>query len=59
MLGCGVLAWGIIGTYATNIAEDKFNLKATEEDKRKLREALPTIRVVDRGSTITENRTGK
>lgn len=42
------MAYAAGALYLSDKAEETFGLKATEEDKEKLRQALPTITTVER-----------
>jgi len=44
------MAYAGIALYLSDRAEEAFDLKATEEDHKKLREILPKIHTVDRSS---------
>ena len=48
IIGLGVMAYAGFALYLSDHAEDKFNLKATEEEKKKLNEMIPKIRIIDR-----------
>ncbi|KAH7036273.1 hypothetical protein B0J12DRAFT_744424 [Macrophomina phaseolina] len=48
ILGLGLIAWGAIGLYTTDTTEKAFNMVPTEEDKKKLDQSIPKIRVVDK-----------
>ncbi|THW06816.1 hypothetical protein D6D25_08077 [Aureobasidium pullulans] len=47
MVGGGAMAYACIGLFLSDTAEEKLGYTPTEEDKRKLREAMPRIRVVE------------
>ncbi|KAI1107014.1 hypothetical protein F4804DRAFT_299110 [Jackrogersella minutella] len=47
-VGLGLLAWGAIGLHMSDRAEERYGLKATEEDKAALAKVVPRITVVDR-----------
>ncbi|KAK9422494.1 hypothetical protein AB5N19_11308 [Seiridium cardinale] len=49
-VGVGILAWGFIGLQLSDRAEEKYGLKATEEDKAALSQLAPRIIAVDKGS---------
>jgi len=46
-LGFGLIAWSGIGLYLSDWAEKRFGLEASEHDRKKLREALPRVEVVE------------
>ncbi|KAL1621285.1 hypothetical protein SLS56_009279 [Neofusicoccum ribis] len=48
LLGAGLIAWGAIGLYTTETAEKAFDMVPSEEDKKKLDQALPKISVVEK-----------
>ena len=48
IIGLGVMAYAGSALYLSDRAEDTFNLKATEEEKKRLDEMIPKIRAVDR-----------
>ena len=48
LIGIGVMGYAITGLYLSDAAEDKFGMKATDEDKAKLREMIPTIHTIDK-----------
>ncbi|KAL1635724.1 hypothetical protein SLS58_010087 [Diplodia intermedia] len=48
LFGLGLLAWGTIGLYSTQATERAFDMVPTDEDKRKLDQAIPKISVVDK-----------
>ncbi|KAE9966300.1 hypothetical protein EG328_009019 [Venturia inaequalis] len=48
--GVGVMAYAAGALYLSDRAEEKFGLKATEEDREELRKALPRITTVERDS---------
>ncbi|KAJ6258479.1 hypothetical protein Dda_6521 [Drechslerella dactyloides] len=48
-LGGGLIAYGLVGSYLTDRAEETFGLVPTEEDKQKLRGLVPKISVVEHG----------
>ncbi|THY73626.1 hypothetical protein D6C86_09022 [Aureobasidium pullulans] len=47
MVGGGAMAYACIGLFLSDTAEEKLGYTPTEEDKRRLREAMPRIRVVE------------
>lgn len=47
MFGGGLIAWALIAQTLTDQAEPMLGFKATEQDKERLREALPKIRSVE------------
>jgi hypothetical protein len=47
MLGCGFMAWSIVGLYLSDAAESKLGLQPTAAEKERLRKAIPRIRTVD------------
>lgn len=44
LVGLGIIAWGGIGLALSDTTEKKFGLEATEEDRVRLREGLPSLR---------------
>jgi hypothetical protein len=48
IIGLGVMAYAGAALYLSDRAEDTFNLKATEEEKKRLHEMIPKIRSIDR-----------
>jgi hypothetical protein len=48
MIGGGVMAWGVVGLFISDRAEETFNLVPTEEDRRKLKEAIPKVHFVEK-----------
>jgi hypothetical protein len=46
-VGGGAMLYACLGLYISDAAEKKLGYTPTEEDKRKLREAMPKIRIVD------------
>ena len=42
------MAYAVAGLYLSDTAEEKFGMKATDEDKAKLREMIPKIHAVDK-----------
>ncbi|KAF2014348.1 hypothetical protein BU24DRAFT_463145 [Aaosphaeria arxii CBS 175.79] len=50
LIGVGVMAYAGIGMYLSDRAEEKFGLVPTEKDKEELRNSLPRITTVERGS---------
>lgn len=55
MLGFGIMAYGAIALSVSDKAEETLGWTATEEEKEKLRDALPRIRMVDRRVDGTES----
>lgn len=47
-LGLGIIAWSGFGLIATNMAEKKFGLEPSEEEKQKLARAVPKVRAMER-----------
>jgi len=43
-----VIVYAGLGLLLTDVAEEKFDLVPSEEDKRRLKELVPKVRVVDR-----------
>ncbi|KAG0129249.1 hypothetical protein HOY82DRAFT_488357, partial [Tuber indicum] len=48
IIGGGVILYAGVGLLLTDVAEEKFDLVPSEEDKRQLKELVPKVRVVDR-----------
>lgn len=42
------MTYAIAGLYLSDTAEEKFGMKATDEDKAKLRQMIPKIHTVDK-----------
>ena len=42
------MAYAVAGLYLSDTAEEKFNMKATDEDRAKLKEMIPRIHTVER-----------
>lgn len=47
-VGFGIIAWGTVGLYLSDRAEDKFGYTPTEQDKEELRRMTPRIVSVDK-----------
>jgi len=47
-VGGGLLAWGVVGLYLSDRAEEKFGFTPTDEDKAALDRLTPKIHVVER-----------
>lgn len=47
MVGGGLIGYATLGLFLSDTAEEKLGYTPTEEDKKRLREAMPRIRVVD------------
>jgi hypothetical protein len=48
MVGGSVIAWGALGLFISDRAEESFGLVPTEEDKRRLKEAVPKVHFVEK-----------
>jgi hypothetical protein len=48
IIGSGVILYAGVGLLLTDVAEEKFDLVPSEEEKRRLKELVPKVRVVDR-----------
>lgn len=48
LIGGGVMAYAFFGLFLSDKVESAFGLTPTEEDKKRLREAVPTIHLVER-----------
>ena len=48
IIGLGVMAYAGVALYLSDRAEDTFDLKATEEEKKRLKDMIPKIRAIDR-----------
>ncbi|KAK4917423.1 hypothetical protein LTR17_027070 [Elasticomyces elasticus] len=48
LIGGGIMAYATFGLMASDVAEEKLGLVPTEEDKQRLKEAIPKIHAVDR-----------
>ncbi|SMQ50306.1 unnamed protein product [Zymoseptoria tritici ST99CH_3D1] len=46
--GGGVIVWGIVGILISDRAEKSFDLVPTDEDRRKLKEAIPKLHMVEK-----------
>jgi hypothetical protein len=51
LIGIGIMGYAVAGLYLSDTAEEKFGMKATDEDRAKLREVIPTIRTVDKDAS--------
>jgi len=49
-LGVGIMAYAGFGLLASDQAEKSFGLTPTEEDKQRLKEQMPKLRMVDKDS---------
>lgn len=47
-IGLGIIGYSVIGLLISNGAEKRFGMVASEEDKERLRKAIPKITTVDR-----------
>ncbi|KEZ41082.1 hypothetical protein SAPIO_CDS7138 [Scedosporium apiospermum] len=47
-VGVGIIAWGAIGLYLSDRAEERYGLTPSEADKAALEKVTPKILVVDR-----------
>lgn len=47
-VGAGLLAWGTVGLYMSDRAEEKFGFTPSEQENAALEQMKPKIRVVDR-----------
>lgn len=47
-MGASLLAWGVVGLYLSDQAEEKYGFKPSEKDKAELDKMTPKIRLVDR-----------
>ncbi|KAI4762184.1 hypothetical protein E4T52_05603 [Aureobasidium sp. EXF-3400] len=47
MVGGGIIGYACLGLFLSDTAEEKLGYTPTEEDKKRLRESLPRIRVVE------------
>lgn len=50
MLGGGVMAYAVFGLFISDKAEEAFGFTPTEEDKKRLREAVPKIHIIEKES---------
>lgn len=50
ILGGAVVVYAATGLYVSDLAEEKLGFTPSEEDKGRVRELVPKIRVVARGS---------
>lgn len=48
LIGGGVMAYALFGLLVSDKAESALGFTPTEDDKKKLREAVPTIHLVER-----------
>ncbi|WPG99332.1 Hypothetical protein R9X50_00214600 [Acrodontium crateriforme] len=48
IIGGGVMAYAAFGMFVSDRAEQALGFTPTEDDKKRLQEAIPTIHVVDR-----------
>jgi predicted dinucleotide-binding enzyme len=51
LIGIGVMGYAVAGLFLSDTAEEKFGMKATAEDKAKLREMIPRIHTVDKDAS--------
>lgn len=49
IVGVGAMGYALSGMFLSDLAEKKFGLEPTPEDKRKLEEMIPKIRSVEKG----------
>jgi hypothetical protein len=49
MIGCGFMAWSLIGLALSDAAEKKFGLEPSPEEKERIQRVIPKITAVDRG----------
>ncbi|KAK2591787.1 hypothetical protein QQS21_010518 [Conoideocrella luteorostrata] len=47
-VGVGVIAWGVIGLYLSDKAEEKFGYSPSEKDKEELWKWTPNITTVEK-----------
>ncbi|KAF2637586.1 hypothetical protein P280DRAFT_521252 [Massarina eburnea CBS 473.64] len=50
LMGVGIMAYAGAGMFLTDKVEEKIGFVATDKDKEDLRQAMPKITVVERGS---------
>ena len=48
MIGGGIIAYGTLGLFVSDKAEQAFGFAPTEEDRRRLKEAIPKIHTIER-----------
>jgi hypothetical protein len=48
MIGCGFMAWSVIGLALSDAAEKKFGLEPSAEEKERIQRVIPKITTVDR-----------
>ncbi|EME38342.1 hypothetical protein DOTSEDRAFT_29401 [Dothistroma septosporum NZE10] len=48
IIGAGIMAYAAAGLFLSDKAEQSFGFTPTEEDKKKLRDAVPTVHMVER-----------
>ena len=47
MVGGGIIGYACLGLFLSDTAEERLGYTPTEDDKKRLRDALPRIRVVE------------
>lgn len=48
LLGAGVMAYAAFGLFASDKAEEVFGFTPTDQDRERLRAAVPSVRVVEK-----------
>jgi hypothetical protein len=51
LVGIGVMGYAVAGLYLSDTAEEKLGMKATDEDKAKLREMIPRVHTIDKDAS--------
>ncbi|KIW06111.1 uncharacterized protein PV09_03278 [Verruconis gallopava] len=51
LIGFGVMGYAALGLYLSDSAEEKFGMKATEEDKEKLKALIPKVHTIEKGAS--------
>jgi hypothetical protein len=49
LIGGGIMAYAGLGLFLSDKAEEAFGFVPTEQDKQRLKEAIPKISLVERG----------
>ncbi|KAF7559666.1 hypothetical protein G7046_g4498 [Stylonectria norvegica] len=53
-VGVGILAWGAVGLYLSDRAEEKFGYTPTEQDKAALSRYTPKLITIERNQETTD-----
>ncbi|KAL7919226.1 hypothetical protein ACQKWADRAFT_315870 [Trichoderma austrokoningii] len=55
-VGAAIIAWGCVGLYLSDKAEERFGYTPTEEDKAALRDMAPRITAVEKSQPDVKDR---